>query len=778
MLAQAPLYFQRPPLRANPSYTYDAFNRLLSVTSPKNETTSYAYLATGELAQVKDPKGDIMSLGYDPLGRLTSKTDALGFTTTRQYDGNGNLVKEVDPNGNVKSYAYDLLNRLTQKTLPDNIITLSYDIRGNVTNTANQQSTLGFGYDTGNRMVSAQSSGAGISTSLGFTYDADGNRATLADPIGTTTYAYDNADRLTQITNPKGEVYTFGFDAANRLTSITRPGSSTTLSFDDANFVTNIAHSSGSLTLATFGYQMDAIGNRIAIATVAGTYNYGYDTNNQLTSATSPEAQTFVNSGRAPASDTSETFAYDSIANRASDAGGAYIYDSKSQRLTEDYRNTYTYDSNGNLIAKTAKGLNGATTNYYYSSENQLLSFKVYDPAFSVTQPLKEVAYTYDPLGRRIQKSVQDNQVSSNSFTRKYLYDGQEIIAEYDGANSLLARYTHSTLHTDDILAVDVKSAGVAAGLAQNAQTYTYLKDVQGTIRDVSDPNGNKIQHYVYSAFGTLLGIQDAQANDVTLNSPLRTSFTFTGRELNTESGLYFNRARYYDSNIGRFIQKDPSPGKISIPGTAINAFAYAGNRPNNFRDSSGRSWIDKARVAISSGIGGFIGGITGAGIWALLQDKNMVKELGLAIGGGIIGIAAAPFIGEGLIAGAIFGGVLSGAQTAAGEGTMAEIALSSFFGGIVGLAGAQINLAEATKLEKAFANILISTLLAPPGLEPQAAVMAIHNDFGENASQVQDESVGTDWSMHVKEISPSGLENEYDVDVSDDLDELDQLDN
>jgi len=84
----------------------------------------------------------------------------------------------------------------------------------------------------------------------------------------------------------------------------------------------------------------------------------------------------------------------------------------------------------------------------------------------------------------------------AQSFTRSYAYDGEEILLEYNGSASILARYTHSRLRTDDILAVDIQGAGVTAHLAQSAGTFAYLKNGQGTVTDIVDTSGNMIQHY------------------------------------------------------------------------------------------------------------------------------------------------------------------------------------------------------------------------------------------------------------------------------------------
>ncbi len=649
-------------------YEYDAFNRLTAVVTPKNERTEYAYLASGELSQIKDPKGNISTFEYDFLGRMTKKTDALGFSITRQYDENGNVIQEVDPNGNVKNFVYDTLNQLVQKSLPDNTYNLAYDVRGNLIQAKNSQSQADFDYDASGKLLSYQTQGLGgfsslPAVSLSFQYDQNGNRIVMNDPVGQTSYQYDAADRLTSLRNPKSEDFAFSYDVGNRLTSLSRPGSSSAFAFDDANFLTSIVHSGNVGSIATFNYQRNNIGNITQIASLLSTKNFSYDNNNQLVSSSNPEAS-------GSSSYQAETFSYDSVYNRTQDQGGSYNYDQKSQRLIEDYKFLYLYDNNGNLITKTDKNITGEVTNYSYTSENQLISFRVYVPGNS--NPVKEVSYAYDALGRRVQKQVVDHVDNTKSFTRRYAYDGQEILLEYDGSNQLLARYTHSSLRTDDVLAVDVTSAGVSAKLAQNSGSYQYLKDHQGTITDVADNSGNKLQHYVYSAFGILLGIKDASANDVTENPPLNTSYTYTGREQDKESGFYYYRARYYDPELGRFVQADPHPGKIDTPGTTINKFSYVMNNSMNLIDPKGEFiWFL---------IGFFIGGSLLQGIstgdWSL---SNLFTGglKGLALGAAIAGVAS--------IFGAIAGAISPGALTTGGgalvgllnPGTTAYIAAS-----------------------------------------------------------------------------------------------------
>ncbi|MBI2711382.1 MAG: RHS repeat-associated core domain-containing protein, partial [Bdellovibrio sp.] len=391
------------------------------------------------------------------------------------------------------------------------------------------------------------------------------------------------------------------------------------------------------MTLSSFGYARDAVGNRIGITTLDANRTLAYDDNNQLLTATNPAA---ANTQRSDLQ--SESFTYDSIYNRKTDQGGSFSYDPQSQRLNEDYNFNYFYDNNGNLFKKQAKAgfPNSDVTNFSYSSENQLMGVLVF--AGGVSQPTKEIFYTYDALGRRIQKRVMDHSAPNDpikSFTRRYVYDGQEILLEYDGSNNLLARYTHSTLATDDVLSVHVTSSGVSAGLAQASGSYQYLKDGQGTITEVASNSGSKIQRYLYSAFGILLGIQDANAADITANPVLNTSYGFTGRERDSESGYMYYRARYYDPNTGRFLQKDPNPGQQQNPVTVVNGTTYCGNSPQGFEDPSGAIFgiDDLLLIGILAALGGTINSAQKGWSWEHFLSGALT---GASIGAATIGVA------------------------------------------------------------------------------------------------------------------------------------------
>lgn len=326
--------------------------------------------------------------------------------------------------------------------------------------------------------------------------------------------------------------------------------------------------------MAGYQYERDPIGNRTRMVASEGEYNYEYDENSQLTKASSPLMDP-------------ESFKYDDLGNRVEDATGQYVYDEKRQRLKEDSRFIYSYDDNGNLSGKVSRQDN-TSVNYIHNSENRLIKIESFEGATKI----KEVKYVYDALGRRVKKEIVDLQDNSNSFTRKYGYDGEEMLFEFNEHNQLMSTFTHSTLRSDDMLAVDFESAAVSEGRAKQTGSLFYLKDALGSVKELVDSSGNVQQKYGYSSFGKLVSVTDATGLDIKDDPIVDPYFSYTGREFDRESRLYYYRARYYSPEIGRFIQTDPDPGKAGSPITTNNKYSYVGNNPLKNIDPSGEEFL------------------------------------------------------------------------------------------------------------------------------------------------------------------------------------------
>src|SRR3989338_4965452 len=200
---------------------------------------------------------------------------------------------------------------------------------------------------------------------------------------------------------------------------------------------------------------------------------------------------------------------------------------------------------------------------------------------------LKVVTFTYDPFGRRISKSVhreeidddndgnddmdsilslsKDDEDKETPRATYYLYDNEDIIMEYNHKGKVTARYVHG-LGIDEPLAIDRKG-----------KTYYYHFDGLGSVTALTDARGKANQRYEYDSFGKL------KRHGYKVKQP----YTYTGREWDKETGLYYYRARYYDAKVGRFISKDPFHGVLRKPQT-LNRYPYVKNNPIKFVDPLG----------------------------------------------------------------------------------------------------------------------------------------------------------------------------------------------
>ncbi|OGP66413.1 MAG: hypothetical protein A2W27_02855 [Deltaproteobacteria bacterium RBG_16_44_11] len=274
----------------------------------------------------------------------------------------------------------------------------------------------------------------------------------------------------------------------------------------------------------------------------------------------------------------------------------AYSYNAGNELLTSTGRiiwerdNQYEYDLNGNLIKKTQTIKNKwkLITTYAYDDENRLIEVKI-----QKGHKIKEVSFTYDPLGRRISKTVgradfededaedddkgkgkgkegdKDKGKHGKPFqprTTYYVYDDQKIIAEYDENNKLIASYVHGP-NIDEPLSAEIRRDWVY-----------YHADGLGSITTLTSHMGNVVQKYEYDSFGNM------RPTPKWIKQP----FTYTAREFDPETGLYYYRARYYDAKTGRFITRDP----IGFDGGDVNLYVYVGNNAVNYTDPTGLELI------------------------------------------------------------------------------------------------------------------------------------------------------------------------------------------
>ncbi len=138
--------------------------------------------------------------------------------------------------------------------------------------------------------------------------------------------------------------------------------------------------------------------------------------------------------------------------------------------------------------------------------------------------------FKYDPFGKRIYKS-------SSSGTSVFAFDGDNLIEEINSSGAAVARYAQ-TQDIDEPLAM----------LRSSATSY-YETDGLGTVTSLSNGAGALAQTYTFDSFG----------KQTTSSGSLTNPFQYTARDFDTETSLYYYRARYYDPQTGRFTREDPA---------------------------------------------------------------------------------------------------------------------------------------------------------------------------------------------------------------------------
>jgi len=568
------------PLGHQTTLTYNGQGQVLTVTDASSDTISLAYRSSdlvsitdplsrittrlvddaGRSIAVTNPLGQTAHMSYDGFDRATSMTDPAGSTTSVTYDANGNLLTLTDANSHTITYTYDNMDRVATRTDPlENSESYSYDAASNLTQFTDRRGKITqYTYDALNRRIFAgygYTTGPSYESTISYNYDAGNRYTSVVDSVtGTITPTFDNLDRLTQEVSPQGTI-AYTYDNANRRTSATVSGQTAVdYSYDNANRLTQITQGT-----PTVSFTYDSSNRRSSLTLPNGVeMSYGYDDASELTGLTYTLGTTTLGN---------LTYSYDG-ARRRINVGGSYAqtelpsavsttsYNAANQ-LTAWGSASLSYDANGNLT-------NDGTNTYAWNARNKLASMNS-----------GAISFQYDPYGRRVAKTV-------SGTTMNYLYDRANIVQELSGG-SVLSNWL--TGRTDQIF-TGTDSTGTA----------NFLTDALGSTILLTNSSGSSIAQYAYEPFGNTTVTSGSSTNE----------FQYAGRE-NDGAGLYYYRARYYDSTIGRFISEDPleleavtrmsvKPGYPFItprrraPRVAAenNSYAYARNDPIMFSDPFG----------------------------------------------------------------------------------------------------------------------------------------------------------------------------------------------
>lgn len=359
------------------TYCYDGTNELTSqwgplagtatcASPPATYKTTFRYDANGNQATTTEPNGKTITNTYDRANRLTN----IGYSDTTPsvsygYDPVGNRTSMTDGAGTV-SYTYNNDNQLLSSTRGSDTFSYTYDPVGNITSRTYPGGTnTGYTYNNNNELTGATSGGA--TTTYG--YDPAGNltQTTLPSSNGyIETRTYDSAGRLVEVNNAKNGVvlsdYAYTLDPVGNPTKVIQTGAvsgTTTYSYDQNDRLIDVCYQAscnegtGSNDPYTH-WTYDKVGNRLTEKRPTGTTSYSYDAGDELTSAGAT------------------TYTYDANGNETAAGSRTFTYNAANQLVSTTSggtTTTYTYDGDGNRLSTT---IGGTTTNYLWDANDPI----------------------------------------------------------------------------------------------------------------------------------------------------------------------------------------------------------------------------------------------------------------------------------------------------------------------------------------------------------------------------------------------------------------------
>ena len=607
------------------AFEYDGFGNQTMVKAGDRTLESYRYAPNnGPLKTVTYGNGDTQEILYDKEERIRARrwngesTDAVRY----EYDDYGTLEKETDlVNGRIDKDQYDMTGRLVQSTTLEKNTGAAGE--PTVANTHTVQS-LEIGYDNYNRVNRLVQSLEGSKTKTGLVYGDASKTQRPGLSYGLTvdgkqrqSLAYDAMARCTKetVTLPGGQkrenCFTYGTlrhltDTDSLLSAMSNGTESWSYEYDNVGNITKITSGTKVIT-----YQYDELNELIREnnGVLGTTVLYTYDAGGNMTSRKTYD----YTEGTLQTIKKNETFTY------RSDGW-------KDQILSwNGYR--YTYDAGGNPTL-----LRGVPLTW---GEGRRLK--------KVSLSWGTVDFAYDSDGKRVKKT------SGNTET-KYYYNGSTL-------SGLVKTTTGSTGTTKTTVQFVYDAQGKPFMLRLNGKTdYFYLYNGLGDVVGLVDSSNQVVVRYQYNSWGKVTSTQDTSGVSLATLNPFR----YRKYVYDPETGLYCLGSRYYDPEVGRFVNADDTDVIFAKPQElgSKNLYAYCDNNPVAREDYAGE-------FPIPCIVGAVVGAVV-SGFSYVLSSGGEIDGVELAkscLVGAVSG-ALAPLGGNFLKAAAVINGVNTAINT------------------------------------------------------------------------------------------------------------------
>lgn len=557
---------------AGTTYTYEhnSSNLLQYIKQDTTTLVTYTYLDNKLLDTIQNENGTV-DYGYDDYNRRTSVDGPLSGTVDKieyQYRENGLLSQlkyYVDGSPVTVDYTYNDLNQLTELDYASGTkeATYAYDsTTGLLTARALPNgTTTSYAYDDLDRLldlVNKESSGAVID-SFGYHWNTKGLRDEVTYTDGRyTTFSYDNLLRLTAEVQKRADE-TVLYDLQH---TVDKSGNRTVLQYEN-NANKQVTFTYNALNQVT-GYS-GTRGNKInvtgALPTAWTLETVSVEPNSEPAKAVEADlCDAFFVARNVELEDATDN-SIEASADSTSLAGNSVTSDTESSITFDGTPDVdFGYDEDGRRIYRHVDTdddpqTTDDETDYTYDFLGRLTEIEYDDGSTS--------KFFYDALGRKFKEEEWDATPSKIS-ERRYVYNGFTVILELDGSNDPVAECVYGP------------GAGGIGGLLfqkrDNAYSY-YNYDAQGNVTSITDEMKNTVALYEYSAYGRLLTRAGSLANDL----------LYSTKPYHAKSGLYYFGFRWYDPATGRWMTRDP----LRVL-DGFNVYAYLGSDPAGSTDPYG----------------------------------------------------------------------------------------------------------------------------------------------------------------------------------------------
>ena len=528
---------------------------------PDGHRVEYLYDTEERLVGVRNQRGDVYHLKRDALGRIVEEVDYWGQPRGYGYDGSGYLVSSQDPLGRRIAYNCDPLGRIVKKTFADPLgaekpwdETFAYDANGNLVETANAHVVVTREFDAQGRLLKeVQAHTVGQSFMIENAYDEAGNRTkrSTASSAGlghVTEYSYDLLDQAIGVRIDSGPLMRMQRDALGQISDEElAPGLTRRYRYNaDGLMIEQGVDKDGKALFAT-GYDYDAVGNLTQRHdSQFGVDRYVYDPMGRTLEHTNPQGQ-LQRIFNDPAGDRLVTQVVESEQQTTQVWGVGDTWQREGEYLGVRYR----FDRAGNLTKKLDADVRLDLA--WDANQRLIASRRTNGVGARVT------TYGYDAQGRRLFKETDGRRVW-------FGWDG-DLLA-LDSIDGVEREYICGSQGFEVIaiaLGSAVRNDGVHASTVLRCSN-----DINGCTTRILDEFGSTLWSASYDAYGGLGAVHAAL-----VDNPMR----LLGQYADDETGLSFNRRRYYDPMVGSFVSQDP----IGLAG-GFNLYEYA---PNTL------TWVD-----------------------------------------------------------------------------------------------------------------------------------------------------------------------------------------